>query len=479
MTAEFFVDACGRHAQRLAIIDGERRLTYAELLRAAAAFRDWLQSEAGVQSGDVIAACLGNSWQFAAAFFAASSLGASFALCNPQWRADENRWLASRLMPRVVLLEENGQSGWEAAGVPPLVPPAALTVCASELICHAVAENFPAAYLTTSGSTGTPRVVPRTGGNLTAGAANVARALGIGPGRRFLSVVPFHHSNGFHNCLIAPLLHGATVIMMRNFTPQACAELIQRERADVLIGSPFLFGLLADRLSDPGLLSSLDLCISAGARMPAPTAARWLQKTGKRIRQLYGSTETSVIAIDCETEDPGQGTEGVFVGRAIPGAEVRVIDGEIAVRSPAVMEGYFGESSEECFQDGFFRTGDSGYLAEGGGVYLTGRIRRVINVAGVKIDPVELERLLEMLPGVSACHADAVETAHGSSAIRVRIALAPGASISRDEVMEYCRRHLAEYKLPRIIEFGDELPVTLTGKVPTEWNKKNENNNRD
>lgn len=464
MIAAAFREASERYPARIAIVDGDRRITYAELLGAAAHFRDRLRNEAKIGRGDVVASVLGNSWQFAASFFAASSLGAIFIPWNPQWREQESRGLAARLDLRAMILDERQPAAWKPEGGHLLSAPLEFSESAV-FDCEPLSSDAKAAYLTTSGSTGVPKIVPRSCRNLVGGAANVACALDIQPGKRFLSVVPFHHSNGFHNCLIAPLLHGATVIMLRGFTPQGCATLIRKEGANVMIGSPFLFGLLADRVSDPALMSSLDLCISAGARMPEPTAERWLRRTGKRIRQLYGSTETSVITIERdEPANPHPGA-GVYVGKAIPGVEVRLVDGEITVRSPAVMSGYFGEENEENFHEGFYRTGDSGHITAGGGVYLTGRLRRVINVAGIKVDPAEVERVVEEIPGVSACHADSVDGAHGASAIRVRIALAPEASVSRDSVVEHCRRRLAEYKLPRIVEVCDQLPATLSGKV--------------
>jgi long-chain acyl-CoA synthetase len=467
MIAAAFCDASDRYPGRIAIVDGDRRITYAELLRAAAHFRDRLRNEANIGRGDVVASLLDNSWQFAAAFFAASSLGAIFVPWNPQWRDRESQELAGRLGLHAMILDRGKPAAWKPEGGHLLSAPSEFSKSAV-LDCEPLSGDATAAYLTTSGSTGIPKIVPRSCRNLVDGAANVTSALGMQPGKRLLSVVPFHHSNGFHNCLIAPLLHGATVIMQRGFTPQGCAALIRKEAANVMIGSPFLFGLLADRVSDPALMSSLDLCISAGARMPEPTVERWLRKTGKRIRQLYGSTETSVITIDCDDGAPSHPDAGVYVGKAIPGVEIRLVDGEITVRSPAVMSGYFGEKNEENFHEGFYRTGDSGYVTADGGVYLTGRLRRVINVAGVKVDPVEIERVVEEIPGVSACHADSVDGAHGASSIRVRLALAPEVSVSRDAVVEHCRRRLAEYKLPRIIEVCDQLPVTLSGKVRKE-----------
>lgn len=138
------------------------------------------------------------------------------------------------------------------------------------------------------------------------------------------------------------------------------------------------------------------------------------------------------------------------------------------MRSEAVMAGYFGEPelSRSRFHNGFFRTGDFGYLDSAGALHLTGRLSLVMNIAGVKVDPVEVERTVEMLPNVASCHVDAVPNGIGGEVIRARISLREGLAVTRREVIEQCRRQLAEYKLPRVIEFLEPSPDSIAGKIP-------------
>jgi acyl-CoA synthetase (AMP-forming)/AMP-acid ligase II len=277
-------------------------------------------------------------------------------------------------------------------------------------------------------------------------------------------VVPCHHSHGFHNSVIFPLLNGATLILMAQFTPAGFVKLAAAERANTLIGSPFLYRMLLEHGVD---LPTLSLCVSAGARLPQALGEDWRRRFGTRIRQLYGSTETSVISIGRADDAAPEGT----VGTPIDEVEIRVLDGEIAVRSPMVMAGYIGEPelNAPVFADGFYRTGDAGCIDEEGRVRLLGRLRRRINLAGVKVDPVEIEMAVESLAGVAACHADSGDGE--SELIRVRIERRAGAGLTRAEVIAHCRTRLAEYKLPRVIEFVDALPVTLAGKIPARRNK--------
>ena len=453
--------------ERLAIVDGAERITYAQLIRQIDSSREWLQQRLNVAPGDVILGSLENSWQFVVCFFAIAELGGVFMPLHPGWRAPELRSIGERLKIHGVITGRASRPEWEqvvsSARVLAIDDGFGQTLRSPR--AHAVDGDSPALYLATSGSTGTPRIVPRSHRNLLAGARNVAQALAIDPGRRFLCVVPFYHSSGFHNSLILPLLNGACLILVRHFTPAACARLVAAENADVLIGSPFIYRMLLDHAQ---YLPTLKLCVSAGARMPQTLALAWQERFGTRVRQLYGSTETSVISIDRSAEPPPSGT----VGTPIDEVEIRILnEGEVAVRSPMVMSGYVAdpEWNLQVFEDGFFRTGDLGCLDSDGRLRLLGRTRRMINMAGVKVDPAEIEQAVESLEGVVACHVDADSGDRESELIRARIELREGFEMTRSHVISHCRRRLAEYKLPRIIEFVEALPVTLAGKMSSSW----------
>jgi acyl-CoA synthetase (AMP-forming)/AMP-acid ligase II len=453
--------------EHLAIVDRDERITRAQLLQRIDSVRESLRQSLQVTPGDVIAASLENSWQFVASFFATIELGGVFMPLHPGWRAAELQSLCERLKIHGVMAGGGAFSEWERV-VPReriLAVEDGFTVAPRSAPLRATDGNSPAVYLATSGSTGAPRIVPRSHRNLLAGARNVGKALAVDAAQRFLCVVPFYHSSGFHNTLILPLLNGARLILMRHFTPAACASLIRDESADVLIGSPFIYRMLLDHAEH---LRTLKLCISAGARMPEPLAKAWQERCGIRVRQLYGSTETSVISIDRSAEPAHPGT----VGTPIDEVEIRILsDGEVAVRSPMVMSGYVAdpEWNARVFEDGFYRTGDLGCLDAERRLRLLGRTRRMINIAGVKVDPAEIEQALESLEGVVACHVDAADADGRNELIRARLELREGVEITRTDAIAHCRRRLAEYKLPRVIEFVEAVPVTLAGKITSSW----------
>jgi long-chain acyl-CoA synthetase len=297
-------------------------------------------------------------------------------------------------------------------------------------------------------------------------------------GRRFLSVVPFYHSNGFGNCLLMPLLNGAPLVLMRSFTPAGLVDSVSRYQVQVLIASPFILSLLVDHGAGRDHFSPVDLCVSSGAPLTRDLAALVEARLGMRVRQLYGSTETGTVAIELGDDPEAEGS----VGRPLDGIEVRILDsddrelpaggtGEIAVRSDAVMPGYLDDPAENArrFRNGFFLTGDLGRLDPAGNLIIAGRKRRWINVAGVKVDPVEIEQVLRMLPPVAECHVDGVPGPRQSEMIKAVIALHPGKCLARAQVIEHCRTHLAEYKIPRVIEFTEGLRTDIAGKRPVAW----------
>jgi long-chain acyl-CoA synthetase len=337
-------------------------------------------------------------------------------------------------------------------------------------------ESQPVLYLTTSGSTGRPKIVPRTHRNLIAGGNAVAEALGTQPGHRFLSVVPFHHANGFATCMFLPLASGAVSVIQRKPLPAAIAATIRRERAQVLVGSPVLFSLLADHGPQPDDLASVELYISSGAPLPQDIASLWLERYGRPIRQLYGSSETGTISIE-----PEGGSQPGCVGRPIRGVSLRILDsggapaepgssGEIAVKGPAMMAGYVDNEglNRQAIVDGYFRMGDTGRIRPDGLLWIDGRSKRWINSGGVKVDPVEVEQVLLQLPAVMQCRVHPGTDSRGFETISCRIALRPGHACSRPDIIVHCRQHLAEYKIPRVIEFVLPAEADLTGKIRME-----------
>ena len=478
MIGERFRTVCAEFPDAVAVVAGDERITYQQLAARQAWFRRHLAGPLGVGEGDLVAACLSNRWEFIAAFLAAADLGAIFMPFNTNWRVEELRWFAERLCPSAVITDNAHREPWDRLDA--RIPHERVVVVDSPEVRTAFDGDSPVAggsfgdhpalYLLTSGSTGRPRVVPRTHRMLLAGARNVSRALGVSAGQRFLSVVPFHHANGFANSMFLPLMNGATVVLMDRFVPAKLIEMVERERIQVLIGSPFIFSLLAEQEIPPGALASLEISLSSGAPMSAALKVRCRERLGIHVRQLYGSSETGTISIEPAGSAPLEGSVGV----PVPEVEVRILDGEIAVRGPTTMPGYVAEPelNQELFRDGFFRTGDLGELDERNNLRICGRVKRMINVGGIKVDPVEIENVLLMLPAVRQCRVQGMTDHRETEIIKAEVAPDPRQPVSRAQIVEHCRGHLAEYKIPRIIEFVGGITVDLAGKSPATWREE-------
>jgi long-chain acyl-CoA synthetase len=404
---------------------------------------------------------------------------------NTRWRRQEVQWLAENLPLTCVLTTEDLREAW--LGVSEHLPPERVvsvagieTGSARPASQREPFKDHPLVYYLTSGSTGRPKIAQRTHNNLLVAADNVGQVLGVKPGMRFLGAVPFHHPTGLSNCILLALMNGASIVTMRSFHPRDLMEVVRSEKVEVINASPFVFRTVVESVSDARAFRTVKICTSSGAPMPAEVTQQCRESLGLVVRQLYGSSETSTISI--ETAD-ATGIEG-SAGKILPHVQVRILRpdeslappgeaGEIAVRSPAMTPGYVGEpeSIERNMADAFYRTGDRGWTDGGGNLFITGRLKRVINVGGSKVDPVEIEKALAAMPEVQKCLVSGIASSRQTEIIAAQIVPRPGQHLSRAQVVEYLRGVLAEYKIPRVIQIMDALPVEATGKTPAPWSE--------
>jgi long-chain acyl-CoA synthetase len=251
---------------------------------------------------------------------------------------------------------------------------------------------------------------------------------------------------------------------------------VTRERATVLTASPFHYSLISMLSHRPGLdLSSLRWCISCGASAPAAVVDKFHAAFGLHVRQLYGASEVGSIAFN-RSEEPA--AMAASVGTPLPGVRVRVVKpdgsdavpgdtGEIAVSSAAGSTCYddLPEASRRAFRDGWFYSGDLGHLDERGALHVTGRTKLLINVGGNKVDPLEVEAVLEE-------HADVFEAAvvglpgpHGLEVVKAAVVPRPGKLVDAEELRAFCAQRLIGYKVPRVVELRASLPRSPTGKL--------------
>ena len=481
-----FDAVAARQPEAIAMIDRGTAISYSELGLRSSRLARILAERAGLQRGDRLAVCLPNCWEFAAGALASAGIGAVYAPFSPAWRPREISWLASRLSPRALISRGDMLAGWRESGAMPatvvLIDEAdvrdALLTSAALLPPTPQPENEPWLCFTTSGSTGRPRIVFRSARNLISAQRSTAKALGLGSGMRQLSGVPFYHSGGFDNCLLMPLLYGMSVTLPDSFASAEVEAAIREHRIQALMGSPFLYTMLAESAATRVSFESVEVAVSFGAPMPPKTAADCESMLGLRIRQLYGSTETGVIAI----QRAGSSFRPGLAGDPVESAEVRILGergerlspgctGNLGVRGAGVISAYFDsvDSDARTFQDGFYMTGDLGRLEPDGELILCGRSKAMINISGIKVDPVEIEHVLLQLPEIRACNVRGVRDDRQGEVIEALIELRPDCSLTRRAVVAHCRAHLSESKIPRRIEFAAATPMNAAGKKGTEW----------
>ena len=310
----------------------------------------------------------------------------------------------------------------------------------------------------TSGTTSQPRAIRFTAAQLAADCDNICETMGITEEDLNFGVIPFSHSYGFSN-LITPLLcRGVPLAASEDRMPRAILNGLERTGATVFPGMPVFFEKLAG-LEDQPALPRLRLCISAGAPLPAAVGEAFTTRYGVKVHTFYGSSECGGIAYDAGEE---QLYEEGFAGSPMRNVEVAPDGntGRIAVRSAAVGQGYFPAPDPETLAEGRFVPADLVRLGERG-MYLAGRGTDVINIAGRKLNPAEVEARLAQCPGVRQVVVFGV-----ASPLRNEEAVAcVSGTADIEAVLRYARSVLSGWQVPRDVWLVDEVPVNERGKV--------------
>jgi acyl-coenzyme A synthetase/AMP-(fatty) acid ligase len=307
----------------------------------------------------------------------------------------------------------------------------------------------------TSGSTGEPRTIRFSAAQLLADADAICETMGLGETDINYGAIAFSHSYGFSN-LITPLLgRGISLVAAGDMMPRAVVDGLLASRATVFAGVPALFRLLGE-LTPPDL--ALRLCISAGAPLTPEIAEGFHRTWGRKIHSFYGASECGGMCYDTTEEPvPPRG----FVGTPLRGVTLeRQEDGSITIRSAAVGLGYFPPGMDDPLQGGVFAPSD---LLEwnGAGYVIKGRVSDVINVGGRKVNPAEIERVIQKLPGVR----EVVVLSLSSHLRGEEVAACVAGEVAEDLLRQHCGQHLPAWQVPRHWFIWVEIPVNSRGKI--------------
>ena len=311
----------------------------------------------------------------------------------------------------------------------------------------------------TSGSTGTPRGIVTTEENLAADCENICRSMGIGPDDINFGAIPLSHSYGFSN-LVTPLItQGTALVISNSYLPQTIIDFCNRYRCTILPGIPMMFDHLASTGRSDGNFETVRTFISAGAPLPPSTSRRFRERFGKSIHSFYGCSECGGITYDRE----GAAVERGTVGRAMDGVTLTMRGARLVVHSAAAAEGYLHDASNfEPFEQGKFTTDDLVEMRDGE-VVLTGRGSDLINIAGKKVNPREVEQIILQIEGVRQVKVYGEPAGARGDVVAAAIVADP--EVTREAVRAFCQERLSSHKVPRIVKLIDAMPVDDRGKI--------------
>jgi long-chain acyl-CoA synthetase len=326
-------------------------------------------------------------------------------------------------------------------------------------------ERRPALLKLTSGTTATPRAIRFRSEQLLADCNQICDTMEIADDDLNFGVIPISHSYGFSNLLMPLIARGVPMVISRDRTPRAILADLVRSNATVFPGMPVFYQAFCEMEHIPAL-SKLRLCISAGAPLPIAIVKRFQEKFNLAIHSFYGASESGGICYDREATNPSEG----FVGELMKGVNLEMIDPNgsatrVRVRSAAVGDGYFPEPDNEKLSDGIFVPDDL-LAQESSGFKIVGRISDLINVAGKKVNPAEVEAHLLRFSGVRQVVVfgrPAEAGALRNEEVSACVVAAP--NVSEADLLQFCRGGLSTWQVPKQIFMVDAIPANERGKI--------------
>jgi len=501
---DFLKRASRLYADKLAVVDGEQRLTYGQLRTRVNRFSNWLLS-LGIGQGDRVCILSPNSHFFLESFYGTSQIGAILVPLNYRLVAADHQYIIDHAGVKAILVDGEytgivdeirselpkvehwivaqhggatppGWVDWEAgiADQSEAAPPAPRTP---------VDENDLVSINYTSGTTARPKGVMLTHRNCTLNAYNMIAHLGIHHADVELWTLPMFHCNGWGG-VYALTGMGGTHVVLRAVEGQKIFELIEAEGVTFACMAPAVLRTILDYPDkSEHSISTKPRFVVAGAPPPAAFIERLERELGWDFIQIYGLTETAPLLTVSQPD--ANWSEGDYARRARAGVagigvELQVLDdegrtvpkdgtsvGEVCARSNVVFKGYWEQpdQTDACIYDGFFHTGDLGVWDETESIHIVDRKKDVIIAGGENISSPEIEDALYQHPGVLECAVIGVPHEKWGETPKALVVLREGHSAGEEELIAFCREHLAHFKCPTSVELIPELPRTATGKL--------------
>ncbi|MDD5085579.1 MAG: long-chain fatty acid--CoA ligase [Candidatus Omnitrophica bacterium] len=489
--SEKFKRAAEANLTKSAIFFRGQALTYRELLGNVRRLSSSLSKE-GVRKGERVAILLPNSPEFITAYLAVLQCGATVVPINFLLKPEEIEYIlshseASFLISLSRLLEPVAP----ALNSNPAVRVISVDVCAglqsllwSELLASGSDRIIEpsiddkedvASILYTSGTTGHPKGVMLTHYNLLSNTSSVFRALRCTSDDRFLCVLPLFYTFATTVCFLTPLLHGLSVVVVERFMPAETLMLIAEKRVSIFAGVPSMYAVWANMDPPKVDFSAWRVALSGGAALPEEVQRGFEAEYPVPIYEGDGPTECSPVT---SVNPIGGKRKPRTIGLPIPDVEMKIFDendyecgpneiGEIVVRGPNVMKGYWKdpEATREALRSGWLHTGDIGKRDLDGYFYILDRKKDMVIVGGMNVYSREVEEVLYRHPAVKEAAVIALPDPIRGEIPKAFVVLKEAVQLSERELIRFLRPHLADYKIPRAVEFREDLPKSAQGKI--------------
>jgi acyl-CoA synthetase (AMP-forming)/AMP-acid ligase II len=499
-------DGAHRRADAEAVVDGDRRVTYAALQRMVDDAARALVG-IGIERGDRVAVWAPNSLEWIVAALGITTAGGVLVPINTRFRGAEAAYILGRSGTRALftvrgfldtdypaLLASAGEElpalahtillagtpdaaaiGWDdflalGAGVPAAEVDARVA---------SIGPDDPSDVVFTSGTTGSPKGVVMAHGQTLRAYLDWCDWADLRPGDRYLIANPFFHIFGYKAGCLACLMRGATIFPLAVFDAGVALELVEREGISVLPGPPTIYHSLLDHPDRTRRdISSLRVGVTGAADIPVELIRRVREELPfERILTGYGLTEAGTVT-GCKPDDDFE-LIATTVGVAWPGFEVRIVTdagadatagepGEVVVRGETVTRGYLDDpeaTAAAIDADGWLHTGDLGTIDAAGYLRIVGRIKDMFIVGGFNAYPAEIENLMLRHPRIAQVAVIGVPDERLGEVAKAFVVTVPGSPLDPAEIIEWARAEMANFKVPRFVEFLGELPVNATGKV--------------
>lgn len=478
--ARFFPD-------KTALIFEGKSFTYKGLDKMANRLANGLRG-LGIERGDRVALFLPNIPEFVTSYLGILKIGAVAVSLNVMLKSGEVKFILNDCTAKALITTQSlceNVPDWELPDLKHILIAEGrvnkgisldqLMSCASSNArAIGMERNEPAAIVYTSGTTGFPKGATLSHGNVISNVYSKNRCCQMRSEDRILLYLPLFHCFGQNAILNSGLNACTTIILQRRFEPEQVLKTIVSDGVTMFFGVPTVFIKMLNMNTSGYNLESVRYYFTAAAPMPVEVVQRWHSKHGRLIHEGYGLTETSPFASYNHDLKYKFGS----IGAPIENVEMKVVNsdgmevepgslGEIVIRGPNVMLGYWNRPSEtaQVLTNGWFHTGDMGRMDSDGYFYVVDRLKDMINVSGFKVYPAEVENAIAAHPAVAEVAVYGVPDTVKGEIVKANILLKAGFAIAQEEVIAFCSEKMAAYKIPRAVKFVSEIPKNATGKV--------------